>query len=431
MERAKLHKKSKPPSKEGSVKINKTFVDSQPFREDGGRYFYDSSLTGFGVYIGKTCKSYFAEGTIRGSGGNTTRITIGKHGVFTPTEAREAARGYLRQMSLGVDPMEERKKAVADRQQEEREAVTLKEIWEQYKTARPTLKESTLYDYNLYITSPGALGDWIDRPIKSITKDEVELKHQEIGRNAGKSYANTAMSFLKAVLNFAKARERLESNPVDRLSATKAWFPEKARQIVIRENKLPLWFRALDHVGENCPLPSAKVGVAAFEFLLLTGLRKSEALELPWSRISFDDRLLEIPDTKSGNPHALPLSDYLLEFLHKRKEEAGNSEWVFPSTKRKCMKHLVEPQPVLDVVCEEFGDRICLHDLRRTFITTAESLDISSWAIKWLLNHKSSGDVTATYYLVKAIKRLREPMQRITDYFVEMRSKGLGLKLVG
>ena len=40
---------------------------------------------------------------------------------------------------------------------------------------------------------------------------------------------------------------------------------------------------------------------------------------------------------------------------------------------------------------------ITLHDLRRTFITAAESLDISAYAVKRLVNHKMSWDVTAGY----------------------------------
>ena len=56
-----------------------------------------------------------------------------------------------------------------------------------------------------------------------------------------------------------------------------------------------------------------------------------------------------------------------------------------------------------------------LHDLRRTFITIAESLDIPAYALKRLLNHKDSNDVTAGY-IVSDVNRLREPMQRITDF---------------
>ena len=59
------------------------------------------------------------------------------------------------------------------------------------------------------------------------------------------------------------------------------------------------------------------------------------------------------------------------------------------------------------------------HDLRRTFVTVAESLDVSPYAIKALVNHAGAerqrpGDVTAGYVSL-GVERLRAPMQRITD----------------
>jgi hypothetical protein len=57
----------------------------------------------------------------------------------------------------------------------------------------------------------------------------------------------------------------------------------------------------------------------------------------------------------------------------------------------------------------------CIHDLRRTFATIADSLDIPGYALKALLNHKGGSDVTAGY-VVASTERLREPMQKITDY---------------
>jgi integrase len=59
-----------------------------------------------------------------------------------------------------------------------------------------------------------------------------------------------------------------------------------------------------------------------------------------------------------------------------------------------------------------------LHDLRRTFITVAESLDINAYALKKLLNHKDQRDVTSGYIIID-MERLREPMNKITDYILE------------
>lgn len=65
---------------------------------------------------------------------------------------------------------------------------------------------------------------------------------------------------------------------------------------------------------------------------------------------------------------------------------------------------------------------ITLHDLHRTFITVSESLDITAYAVKRLVNHKMSGDMTAGY-IIAGVARLRDPMQKITDRLLEYRKK--------
>ena len=72
---------------------------------------------------------------------------------------------------------------------------------------------------------------------------------------------------------------------------------------------------------------------------------------------------------------------------------------------------------VLKVV-ELSGVSFTLHDLRRTFATIADSLDLSAYALKRLLNHKMGNDVTAGY-IMRDVERLRKPMQQITNFLIK------------
>jgi integrase len=65
------------------------------------------------------------------------------------------------------------------------------------------------------------------------------------------------------------------------------------------------------------------------------------------------------------------------------------------------------------------GLTFMLHDLRRTFITIAESLDISYAALKRLLNHSDGNDVTGGYLQITT-DRLRDPMERISTKLMEL-----------
>ena len=69
--------------------------------------------------------------------------------------------------------------------------------------------------------------------------------------------------------------------------------------------------------------------------------------------------------------------------------------------------------------------------MRRTFGTIAESLDIPYAALKALLNHKTtSADITLRHYLVLNVERLREPMQKITDYILKAAGEQATAKVI-
>ena len=69
----------------------------------------------------------------------------------------------------------------------------------------------------------------------------------------------------------------------------------------------------------------------------------------------------------------------------------------------------------LKTIEEAAGIHATPHDLRRTFATVAESLDLSELTLKKLLNHVTTHEVTGGY-VVFTPDRLRDPIQRIEDY---------------
>jgi len=76
-----------------------------------------------------------------------------------------------------------------------------------------------------------------------------------------------------------------------------------------------------------------------------------------------------------------------------------------------------EPKKFVAWVRKESGVHFTIHDLRRSFITYAESLDFGNYTIKALMNHSTanSRDVIEGY-LQLSVERLRKPMQKISDY---------------
>ena len=144
-------------------------------------------------------------------------------------------------------------------------------------------------------------------------------------------------------------------------------------------------------------------------------MRRQEAATLRWDQVDLNAKTLTVLDTKNHESHTLPLSNYLYELLLSRSQKRIN-EYVFPGT--GAAGHIIEPRKQMANVTKLSGIHFTVHDLRRTFITIAEGLDISAYALKRLMNHKMNGDITAGY-IVTDVERLRKPMQQITDYFLK------------
>jgi len=113
----------------------------------------------------------------------------------------------------------------------------------------------------------------------------------------------------------------------------------------------------------------------------------------------------------------LPLTDHLITILNRRYE-AKQNDYVFPA-RYNPDKHLTTPTKAIYLVQDISGCEVTLHDLRRTFISIAESLDFSKYTLKKLVNHSMEDDVTAGY-IVWDVERIREPMQKITDYILTL-----------
>lgn len=349
--------------------------------------------------------------------GKSVRVTLGRFPDMTIDQARRKAREALSTLAEGINPVAEKRASRA-------RVMTLGEVFEDYIGSRgQALKPNTAADYRRVMNC--YLSDWIERPMTDIGRDAVERRHRRIS-DRSPAQANYAMRLLRALFNFAMARYEdgngapiLTDNPTRRLSGVKAWHAIERRQTVIKPHQLPAWWQAVSALDSDQATAKAAVVRDYLRFLLLTGLRRGEAARLRWVDIDLAAGTFTIPDPKNRERHTLPLSDYLAELLRQRQAEADRSPYVFPggTPRKKGMGHIVEPRRWLQQVTRDSGVPFTLHDLRRTFATIAESLDISPYTLKRLLNHKSGADVTAGYLIIDT-ERLRDPMQRITDYIL-------------
>jgi len=396
------------------MKITKLSVEKLPIPVLGSEskvpqkycYYYDDSLKGFGVRVSSNGgKSFFVEKRINRT---LRRITLGRFGELTADNARRSALNLLGQIAVGVDPLAEKRVARA-------KAVTLKQVFDDYLHARKSLKPQTIHNYKGILRL--AFEDWYHKPFASISKDQVIKRHELLGKQRGYARANLAMRLLRALFNFASAqyedaegKSLITENPTKRLSQTRAWYRVKRRESYIKAHELASWYQSVQEVG-NATIRDYLL------LVLFTGLRREEAASLKWEQIDFKAKTLKVLDTKNSEAHTLPLSDYLFELLSNRRAEAIG-DYVFPGPGSK--GYIIECRKQMIKITEATGISFTIHDLRRTFITIAESLDIPAYALKRLLNHKMNNDVTSGY-IITDVERLRRPMQTISDFLLRCR----------
>ena len=396
-------------------KLTKSFVEKTPFQKIGQIFYRDSELLGFGLRVGRIAKVYFAEAKLHGK---TVRKSIARHNVVSLDEARSQAKSYLAEISRGKNPHDEEKARKA-------KLVTLAEVLENYIEARGNLKRSTIQDYKH--TFECYLYDWLNKPAIEISKDMVELKFRKISKTSP-SQANKTMRNFRAVMNYAIMKYEdsngdsiFRHNPVIRITQLRAWHRAVRKNTLIKHYDLAPWYKSVINLSNDSIAPNREVVKDFLILVLFTGLRRNEAAKLTWNRVDLKDKTIVIKDTKNHTDHILPLTDFLYDLLTKRKAEA-KTRYVFPNENNT--GYMTDPKKQIANVVKESGVNFSTHDLRRTFITIAESLDISAYALKRLLNHKMNNDVTAGY-IIMVVERLRAPMQRITDYILSR----IGMKL--
>lgn len=341
----------------------------------------------------------------RVQGGKPVRVTLGKFPALSPTKAKILTQQCLAELVTGKNPNQSKKI-------NELQNINLSQAYEKYIAAK-FLKDTTLRDYKSLLKNQ--LADIANKRLLEITRDDVEKLHQ---KSQSKARADYAMRLLRALINFTNSESialteepLLLSNPVQVLSHKAKWNNVKRRNTHIRLSQLPDFFDALTHIRENETVTGKSI-CDALLFALLTGLRKNEILNLRWTDINMRGLFFTIQETKNGEILELPITPLLQKILDKRKEEDLTS-FVFSAENQ--YGQIRTPRKVVQRIKLLSNTNCDFHDLRRTFATTAEHLDIGSYKLKRLMNHVSNRhDVTAGYIIMTA-ETLRMASRLIQD----------------
>jgi integrase len=398
-----------------SIRINQKFVDSLKPDTKRKLTFSDTLLTGFMFVVYPSGKASYAANTR--INGKLKRITLGKHPTLSANEARDKARPILQQMYEGIDPVKEQEKTLA---LAVAQSTTLRTIFNGYVNVRE-LKAGTKKD--MANSLKYYLPDWMDKPIRAITRKDVENRFIDLRSKSGLPTADKAFRYLSAIMNFAKADETagghrlITENPCDVIKDKKFKRTSPARKSYLNEGAISILLEYAYSIRMHPQAPQNGVtdqGINYVLLLLLTGLRKSEAMSMKWADVDHNRDVFVIHDTKNGIDHYIPISLDVKTLLYRQKIIAGSSEWVFPA--RYGQGHMTEPKSQLAKINKSVNLDFTLHDLRRTFATHAKVNGADHDLIRRALNHKSGGSITDKY-IVDRVDFLRPVFEAVAEQY--------------
>ncbi len=366
-----------PKSKAARLNLSKGTIEGLPSPTADRVYVYDTKQPGLALCVTKAgTKTFYV---YRKVNGRPERIRLGVWPLMNVSQARTAASDVVGQVAGGSDPTVTRKI--------HRASPTFREMFDEFvelptrTKAKRVRSPKTVKDYRLQFE--GYLADWHERKLSSVTRQEIERRHNRLAESSGQYTANRVLSLVKALYNSAIELGYLSENPAAGLRQ----FEEQTRDRFLTAEELPRFFAAVEAE------PSEKV--RDFVWLALwTGQRRSNVLAMRWVDVDMSRALWTMPSTKTGR-HAVPLTAQALEILKRREQSKGENVYVLPG--RHGRGHLMDPmRQWKEILTRARIANLRIHDLRRSLGSWEAITGASLQIVGKTLGHTQS-ESTAIY----------------------------------
>jgi len=365
-------------------------------------FIWDESIPGFGVRVMPSGRKSFV--VQYRAGRRPRRMSLGPSTVLTCDQARTRAITIIAAVKNGEDP-------AADRAAK-RNAATVSDLAERFDKEHIAvrLKASTAKEYrgNLRRFILPALGRLA---VPEITRADVAKFHHDLRHIPYQ--ANRCLEVVSKMFVLAEMWGLRPDGSNPRKHIRK--YPEEKRERFLSAAELRRIGEVLREMeSEGVELSSA---ILAARLLILTGCRLGEIMKLKWNYIDFDERVLRLPDSKTGKK-VVHLGAPAVEYLQSAQHIDGNP-WVITGTLPG--KPLSDLQPFWQRVRARAGVKdVRIHDLRHTFASTAVASGQGLPMIGKLLGH-TQVQTTARYAHLAA-----EPVRMAADAVAQNLYRHLG-----
>lgn len=363
------------------VNLTKKFIERLATPKEKRVIVYDSQARGLGVMCTPTGhKSFF---WFRKLAGYPTWRTIGQYPDLSIEQARAKASEYNSDSAEwkaknyeGASPFERRRELTL--------SVALEDYVEKHLKTKSKDPDHAVKDTKWQIDKYAA--SLKSRTLSSIRREHLRLVHSSVGEKHGKFSANRLLQTIRAIFNHALRTELWGGqNPAVGIEP----FHEESRSRFLQPNEFPNFLKALTN-EKNTDLRDLVL------LAIFTGARRANLLAMRWEELDLQRGLWNIPLTKNGEPHIVPLTTEATKILMDRRRESGAAAWVFPSPTSES-GHLEDPKRAWQAFRKRAGIAdVRLHDLRRTLGSWQAGSGVPLLTIAKTLGHQST-DATQVY----------------------------------
>ena len=310
---------------------------------------------------------------------------------------------YFKNYEAAISKSVKVQKALADGKnplmQEHSEIETLDDLIVRFlsTTTRKYKKQKEIYKADIQpILGNKLLGE--------ITRYDMEKLLISLVKQDRKSIARKTLYFFHSVFRYASDHKLILENVTSHLTIEKnAGGDPQERQIFLSESEIEKTFEVLNQYPKQAPLTNK----IAMVFYLIFGFRKSELISSKWKDLNFDKQEWIVRPTKLGEEViTLDIPDDVMPYFYTLKAlNTMDSEFIFPTKRDSQSGHLSES--TLNTMLSKFFTKYStktvnfdnplgnagvrkfwIHDLRRTFTSTANDNEIAEEVTQRCLNHK-------------------------------------------
>jgi integrase len=408
-------------------RLTEGFIKTLTAPARGSRMVWDSELTGFALRVFAPTRahpegartflmSYWLNGTER-------RFRIGSWPDWSALAARTEAKAIRQRVDRGED--------LATARREAREAPTMSDLAERYRTEHlPRKSKQSQHDDGVMVGHILRLVG-ADRKVADVHHGDIVELRRAITDSGHPVLANRTLACASRMFSLALKpmagedapwRNQAQGNPCKGVERNQ----ETAKERFLSPAEIAAVIEGLDAYGRTSAADCIRI-------TLLTGCRPREAMLATWAQFEAEPGFWVKPaaTTKQRKKHHLPLTAPVLQLIadiRARRGDVNPGDYVFPG--QIPGQPLRQLRTCWDAVCKHAGlTGVRIYDLRHTYASAGAGGGLSLPLIGRLLGHTQAR--TTQRYAHLSDDPLRDAANKVAAAITEAGKGGKIVRLRG